>query len=62
MFLEYLVQILVVLLKILDELKNAGRHGYELTTHLYKFEEYGIPQARHRYIVVGIRERFKIKI
>lgn len=47
--------------KILDELKNAGKHGYELTTHLYKFEEYGIPQARHRYIVVGIRKDLKLK-
>ncbi|WP_425845544.1 DNA cytosine methyltransferase [Agrococcus sp. TSP3-2-1] len=28
---------------------------YDLTTHLYKFEEYGVPQARHRIIVVGIR-------
>ena len=47
--------------KILDELKHAGRHGYELTTHLYKFEEYGVPQARHRYIIVGIRKDLKLK-
>ena len=47
--------------KILDELNHAGRHGYELTTHLYKFEEYGIPQARHRYIIVGIRKDLKLK-
>lgn len=38
--------------QILDELKNAG---YEITPHLYKFEQYGIPQARHRLIIVGIR-------
>jgi len=39
--------------KILAELKEAG---YKITPHLYKFEEYGIPQARHRLIIVGIRE------
>ena len=38
--------------KILAELRNAG---YTVTPHLYKFEEYGIPQARHRLIIVGIR-------
>jgi DNA (cytosine-5)-methyltransferase 1 len=43
------------LLKILDDLSNAGK-GYEITPHLYKFEEYGIPQARHRVIMVGIRK------
>ncbi len=41
--------------KILDELKKAGKHGYTIVPHLYKFEEYGIPQARHRIIIVGIR-------
>lgn len=39
--------------KILSDLKNAGR-GYKLTIHLYKFEEYGVPQARHRVIIVGL--------
>ena len=29
--------------------------GYVITPHLYKFEEYGVPQARHRIIIVGIR-------
>lgn len=38
--------------KILTELR---RTGYTITPHLYKFEEYGIPQARHRLIIVGIR-------
>jgi DNA (cytosine-5)-methyltransferase 1 len=41
---------------ILDELSSAGEYGYTLTTHLYKFEQYGIPQARHRYIIVGMRK------
>lgn len=38
--------------KILSDLKNAG---YKIVPHLYKFEEYGIPQARHRVIIIGIR-------
>ena len=42
--------------KILDELRNAG---YTLTPHLYKFEEYGIPQARHRIIIIGFRNDVK---
>ena len=40
---------------ILHDLNHAGKHGYTITVHLYKFEEYGVPQARHRYILVGIR-------
>lgn len=39
--------------KILSDMRAAG---YKLTPHLYKFEEYGIPQARHRIIIVGIRD------
>lgn len=39
--------------KILADLKYAG-NGYELTAHLYKFEDYGIPQMRHRLIIVGV--------
>ena len=42
--------------KILSEMKDAG---YIITPHLYKFEEYGIPQARHRLIIVGIRDDIK---
>ena len=38
---------------ILDDMKKAG---YRVYPHLYKFEEYGVPQARHRIIIVGIRE------
>lgn len=44
--------------KILEELKVAGP-GYEITPHLYRFEEYGIPQARHRVIIVGIKKGLK---
>lgn len=38
--------------KILNELKEVG---YKLYPNLYRFEEYGIPQARHRIIIIGIR-------
>ena len=30
--------------------------GYRIYPNLYKFEQYGIPQARHRVIIVGIRK------
>lgn len=46
---------------ILSELENAGKFGYELTTHKYKLEEYGLPQTRHRYFIVGIRKDQKAK-
>jgi len=38
--------------QILSALSDAG---YQITPHLYKFEKYGVPQARHRIIIVGIR-------
>jgi DNA (cytosine-5)-methyltransferase 1 len=46
--------------KIVDDLSRAGKFGYVITTHLYKFEEYGVPQARHRVILVGIRKNLKL--
>ncbi|MFH1620987.1 MAG: DNA cytosine methyltransferase [Patescibacteria group bacterium] len=42
-------------IKILEDLKNAGQ-GYRLTAHLYKFEEYGVPQKRHRVVIVGFKK------
>ena len=42
--------------KILDDLEKAGKKGYRLTPHLYKFEEYGVPQTRHRVVIIGIRK------
>lgn len=39
--------------KILTDFQEAG---YKIYPHLYKFENYGIPQARHRLIIIGIRE------
>jgi DNA (cytosine-5)-methyltransferase 1 len=41
--------------KIIEQLSSAGK-GYTITPHLYKFEDYGVPQARHRVILVGIRK------
>lgn len=43
--------------KILNELRLAG---YKIYPNLYKFETYGIPQARHRIIIVGIRRDLKV--
>ena len=45
---------------ILKDLENAGK-GYVLTPHLYKFEQYGVPQTRHRIVIVGIRKDLKLK-
>lgn len=41
--------------RILSALNRAGVHGYDITAHLYKFEEYGVPQTRHRRILIGLR-------
>lgn len=38
--------------KIQEDLIDAG---YRIYPNLYKFEQYGVPQARHRMIIVGIR-------
>lgn len=44
---------------ILNDLEQSG-NGYELTAHLYKSEEYGIPQTRHRMIIIGIERSLNI--
>lgn len=37
-------------------LHDLQKCGYRLYPNLYHFEEYGVPQTRHRVIIVGIRE------
>ena len=44
--------------KILDELKASG---YKIYPNLYKFEDYGVPQARHRIIIIGIRDDIDVE-
>lgn len=51
--------------KAIQVIFNAMREaGYRIYPNLYKFEEYGVPQARHRVIIVGIRDDlpFEFKI
>ena len=43
---------------ILNDMREAG---YKLNVNLYKAEEYGIPQTRHRVIIVGIREDIRVE-
>ncbi len=38
--------------KILASMRDAG---YKIYPHLYRFEDYGVPQTRHRIIIIGIR-------
>ncbi len=38
---------------ILKDMRDAG---YKLNVHLYKAEQYGVPQTRHRVIIVGIKD------
>jgi DNA (cytosine-5)-methyltransferase 1 len=47
--------------KIVYDLERSGKNGYDLTIHKYKFEEYGVPQTRHRIIIVGIDKKLGIK-
>ena len=43
--------------KILRDLFNEG---YSVYPHLYSFDKYGVPQARQRIIIIGIREDLDI--
>ena len=42
---------------ILSSLENAG---YAVSPNVYKFEEFGVPQCRHRMIIVGFRRDLNI--
>ncbi|MEV8272289.1 DNA cytosine methyltransferase [Microbacterium sp. NPDC077184] len=46
--------------QILEAMSSSGP-GYVLTPHLYKFEEYGVPQRRHRIIIVGVRANIPVR-
>ncbi len=48
-------------MEILKALAEAGEFGYDITPHLYKFENYGVPQARHRILIVGIRKDLSLE-
>ena len=43
---------------ILNDMRESG---YKLNVNLYKSEQYGIPQTRHRIIIVGIRKDIPIE-
>ena len=47
--------------KIMGDLANCSKNGYRIYADNYKFEEYGVPQARHRIILVGFKEDYFIK-
>lgn len=44
--------------KILLDLFNAG---YSVYPHLYSFDKYGVPQARKRIIIIGIRKDINVR-
>lgn len=43
---------------ILEDMKASG---YKLNVNLYKAEQYGVPQTRHRVIIVGIRNDLPVE-
>lgn len=45
-------------ISILNEFRDCG---YTLYPHLYKFEQYGVPQARHRIIIIGIHHSLNVE-
>lgn len=47
--------------KAFKQILNALSQNYDVVPHLYKFEKYGVPQARHRIIIIGIRKDLGLK-
>jgi DNA (cytosine-5)-methyltransferase 1 len=44
--------------QIMSEMRESG---YQITAHKYRFENYGIPQSRHRIIIVGLENSLGLK-
>lgn len=44
--------------KILEDMFHSG---YDVFPHLYRFDEYSVPQSRHRLIIVGIRKDLGVR-
>lgn len=42
-------------------LREMHETGYSVYPNLYKFEQYGLPQARHRIIIIGIRSDLNVE-
>ncbi len=42
-------------------LRELSRAGYNVYPHFYKFNEYGVPQTRHRIIIIGIHRDLDIR-
>jgi DNA (cytosine-5)-methyltransferase 1 len=41
---------------IIDELKNSGKNGYNVSYELHNAQDFGLPQDRARIIIVGVRK------
>lgn len=48
----------VALKRIFADMAEAG---YRIYPHYYRFEQYGVPQARHRMIVIGIKNELDVE-
>jgi len=48
----------VALKRIFADMVDAG---YRIYPHYYRFEQYGVPQARHRMIVIGIKKDLDVE-
>lgn len=42
--------------QIVEDFKNTGKHGYDVSWHLVNFADYGTPQLRQRVLIIGTRK------